>query len=40
VTEGAAPAFRAIGGAIRRIWQLNAELRDEIPREPRLKWRN
>lgn len=40
VTEGAATAFGAVAGAIRRIWQLNAELRDEIQPAPRLRWLN
>ena len=38
LTGGVTTAFRSVGGAIRRTWQLNAELRDEIPPAPRLKW--
>ena len=40
VTGGVATAFRAVGGAVRRIWQLNSELRDEIPPAPPLRWLN
>jgi hypothetical protein len=35
-----ATVFGAVGGAIRRTWQINAELRDQIPPVPRLRWLN
>jgi hypothetical protein len=35
-----ATVFGAVGGAFRRIWQINAELRDQVPAAPRLRWLN